>query len=139
MPQESIPIIFLGRQVDDSDAGLANQLLGLVECVDSAQNGPVLAAAVIQRNESLFCQKTEEAFSRDSFGLSDCRTINGKIFRESKTKAPSAEDSWQFHCLCRGSSSVRSWKELRPSFQAVADFSFLTVKIVVGDLVFFIQ
>lgn len=48
MPSESMPIIFLGGQVHDGDAGLAHQLLRLVILVDTAEDHPVLALAVVQ-------------------------------------------------------------------------------------------
>ena len=37
-----------GRQICDCNTGLANQFFRLVICVNSAQNGPFCAAAVIQ-------------------------------------------------------------------------------------------
>ena len=37
-----------GRQIGDGDAGLADQLIRLIIGVNTAQNRPILAAAVIQ-------------------------------------------------------------------------------------------
>ena len=37
-----------GRQIRDSDAGLADELFRLIKCVNTAQNRPILARTVIQ-------------------------------------------------------------------------------------------